>query len=196
MKVLVVSDVPDKKYWDYYKDGDLDRFDLILSAGDLSPHYLSFLVTLANCPVFYVPGNHDDCYEDTPPEGCTCIDGKIVTFNGIRIMGLGGSRRYKPGKYQYTEQEMMKRIRRMRRTLKRNKGFDILLTHSPSRHLGDGDDIPHHGFWCFRTLLEKYNPRFHLYGHQHLNYGRGTSREMTYCNTTLINVTKSYELDI
>ena len=80
MKLLVLSDELDKKYWDYYKDGDLDQFDLILSAGDLPPQYLSYIVTFARCPVFYIHGNHDDCYEERPPEGCICIDGKIVNY--------------------------------------------------------------------------------------------------------------------
>lgn len=196
MKILIVSDVPDKKYWDYFRPGDLDRFDLILSAGDLNPHYLSFLVTFARCPLFYVHGNHDDCYKDIPPEGCVCIDGDIVEYNGIRIMGLGGSMRYKPGVNQYTEEEMAKRIKKMKKKITKNKGFDILLTHSPSLGLGDGEDHVHKGFACFKTLIEQNAPAYHFYGHQHLNYGRGGVREMKYGNTVLINATKSIEIDV
>lgn len=196
MKVLVVSDVPDKKYWDYYKDGVLDSYDLILSAGDLPPQYLSFMVTFARCPVFYVHGNHDDCYADTPPDGCKCIDGDIINFKGVRIMGLGGSARYKPGENQYTEKEMTKRIKKMRRKLRKSRGFDILLTHSPSRGLGDGDDHVHQGFKCFIDLLEEYKPKYHFYGHQHLNYGQGLKRETKYNDTILINATKSVEVEV
>ena len=35
------------------------EYDLILSCGDLSARYLSFLVTMARCPLLYVHGNHD-----------------------------------------------------------------------------------------------------------------------------------------
>lgn len=196
MKLLIVSDIPDKKYWDFYQPGDLDKFDLILSAGDLPPQYLSFLVTLARCPVFYVHGNHDDCYRDTPPEGCVCIDGKIVEFNGIRILGLGGSARYKQGVNQYTEKEMSKRIHGMRRKITRMGGFDILITHSPAVGLGDGSDHVHRGFECFKNLLDEYRPRYHFFGHQHMNYGRPRARELQYGDTLLINVTKSYEIEV
>ena len=48
---------------------------------------------------------------------------------------------------------MAKRIRKLRYQLWRNRGFDILLTHSPMRHLGDMEDLPHTGFECFRPLL-------------------------------------------
>ena len=38
--------------------------------GDLPASYLTFLVTMANRPLFYVHGNHDVRYENQPPEGC------------------------------------------------------------------------------------------------------------------------------
>ena len=33
--------------------------DAIISCGDLPASYLTFLVTMANRPLFYVHGNHD-----------------------------------------------------------------------------------------------------------------------------------------
>ena len=111
MKILAVADEESKYLWDYYEEGKLEGIDLILSAGDLNPKYLSFLVTLATVPVLYVHGNHDDKYEQDPPEGCTCIEDKIFVYNGVRILGLGGSMRYRPGKHQYTDREMARRVR-------------------------------------------------------------------------------------
>ena len=35
MKILAISDIESKAYWDFYRPGMLDEFDLILSAGDL-----------------------------------------------------------------------------------------------------------------------------------------------------------------
>ena len=113
MKLLLVVDEEDKYLWDYYRPGRLAGYDLILSAGDLKAEYLSFLVTMANRPLLYVPGNHDGRYEQKPPEGCDCIDGKLVTVKGLRILGLGGCLQYHPGPYQYTEREMRLRIRRL-----------------------------------------------------------------------------------
>ena len=198
MKVLVVSDVPDKKYWDYYKEGDLDEFELIISCGDLPPQYLSFLVTLSKCPVFYVHGNHDDVYKDNPPLGCECIDGKIKEYNGIRFLGFGGSLRYKPGINQYSESQMKRRVKHLHHSLRKHKGFDVLVTHAPARELGDGEDHVHRGFWCFRKLLDDYSPKYYFFGHQHLNYGRGLKRQFEYNDTILINATGSVtvELDI
>ena len=93
MKILVLADQESLYLWDYFDKSKLQGIDLILSCGDLHPHYLSFLATFFQGPVLYVRGNHDDCYENTPPDGCTCIDGKLYEYEGIRILGLGGSMR-------------------------------------------------------------------------------------------------------
>ena len=90
MKLLVISDAPDPGLWDYFSREKLQGADAILSCGDLPAAYLSFLVTMANRPLFYVHGNHDVRYEQQPPEGCECIDGRVVEFKGWRILGLGG----------------------------------------------------------------------------------------------------------
>ena len=73
MKILVLSDEPSKWLYDFYEEGRLAEYDLILSCGDLPANYLSFLVTFSKAPLLYVTGNHDH-YDKRPPEGCICID--------------------------------------------------------------------------------------------------------------------------
>ena len=167
MNVLVIADEEAPSLWDYFRPEKLKDVDLILSCGDLNPKYLSFLATFCKGPVLYVHGNHDDRYEKTPPEGCICIEDKIYEYKGIRIMGLGGSIRYKKGKNQYTQKEMNHRINKMWLSIKKNRGFDILLTHSPAAGIGDGPDEPHKGFEGFNYLLEKYKPKYFIHGHIH-----------------------------
>ena len=82
MKILLVADIESKYYWDFFEKSKLEGIDLIISCGDLAPQYLSFLATYAKCPVLYVHGNHDACYEDTPPDGCICIDGDVFNVSG------------------------------------------------------------------------------------------------------------------
>ena len=122
MRVLTVSDVESKYYYDYYVPGRLIGFDLILSCGDLRREYLEFLVTMANRPLLYVHGNHDERFDQAPPEGCICIDDMIYVHQGVRILGLGGSHRYRDGKYMYTEAQMRRRIRRLRFQLLKHGG--------------------------------------------------------------------------
>ena len=196
MKVLAIADEESKLLWDYFDKSYLEGIDLILSCGDLKPQYLSFLASFTHVPILYVHGNHDERYDTVPPEGCICIEDQIYVHEGVRILGLGGSMRYKPGKNQYTESEMRRRVRRMWWKLWRNRGFDILLTHSPAYQLNDDNDLPHRGFEAFRNLMDKYKPAYFVHGHVHLNYGRKFPRLSVYNETQVINAYEKYIFDI
>ena len=187
MRILAVADIEAKYYYDYYTPGKLDEFDLILACGDLRREYLEFLATLARCPLVYVRGNHDDRFHETPPEGCICAEDRIVVANGVRILGLGGSYRYRDGRNMYTEREMRRRVQRLQLQLWRNKGFDVLLTHAPARHMGDLDTLPHQGFSCFAELLGRYEPRFFVHGHVHRDSGANIPQRTEHGGTTIIN---------
>lgn len=195
MKILLVSDEEDKYLWDFYRPGRLKGIDLILSAGDLKAEYLSFLVTMANRPLLYVHGNHDGGYAQRPPEGCQCIDGKLVTVGGLRILGLGGSALYNGGPHQYTERQMRWRIHRLRLKLALTGGVDIVLTHAPVRGFGDEDNMTHRGFEAFLPLLDQYQPRYLVHGHIHQRYGANRPRCYQYNETTIVNATGRYILE-
>lgn len=194
-RILLISDETFGPYYKNWRKGTFDGIDLIISCGDLPSYYLSFIATVFHGPVLYVPGNHDSGYEHKPPLGCINIDEQIYTWKGLRFLGLGGSYRYKPGPYQYTEREMKKRIHRLWWKLKRNRGFDILVTHSPAGGIHDGEDLCHKGFVCLRELIIKYNPSYFFHGHVHLNYGL-RPRTSVFENTTIVNAYDHYILEI
>jgi predicted phosphodiesterase len=196
VKILTVSDEECPFLWDYYVPGRLDGYDLILSCGDLSSKYLSFLVTMAKCPVLYVHGNHDTGYRNNPPEGCDCIDDALVVYNGVRILGLGGCRKYHPGAHQYTEKQMRRRIFRMMWQIRKLGGVDIVVTHAPPEGLGDDDDPAHWGFAAFREFLDRYHPAYFVHGHVHMTYGHNMPRVRDYNGTTLINAYERYTLEL
>lgn len=194
MKLLIVSDQESKYLYDHFDKEKFSNVDLIISCGDLKPAYLSYLVTMINAPLFYVHGNHDDHYIKTPPEGCESIDGKLVVFNGVRILGLGGSRKYREGLHQYSERQMKLKIAKLYPQLLVHKGIDILVTHAPALGLGDGKDLIHMGFPQFNKLLTHYEPKYHFHGHQHLNYGHN-ERIHHLGSTTIINGFGYYLID-
>ena len=179
MRILAIADHESKSLWDFFDKSKLEGIDLIISCGDLDPRYLSFLVTLSSVPV----------------EGCICIEDTIYVHEGVRILGLGGCRRYKPGPHMYTEKEMRRRVRKLWFQLFRKKGFDILVTHAPAYELNDGEDLPHRGFYVFRELMEKYRPRYFLHGHVHMTYGRKHKRYDRYMDTHVINVYEKCEIE-
>ncbi len=195
MRILALADEESKYYWDYFEKQKLDNIDLIISCGDLAPQYLSFLATYAKVPVIYVHGNHDGCYEETPPDGCISIEDDIYIYRGVRILGLGGSMKYNYTGYQYTEKEMRSRVRKLWFKLWRRKGFDILVTHSAAYKINDAEDLPHRGFMCFVELLEKYHPKLFIHGHVHKTYGRNFKRESEYKGTRIVNAYERYIIE-
>lgn len=196
MRILALSDRECPGLWDYLDRRRLEGVDLILSCGDLKPQYLSFIVTFAHAPVLYVHGNHDDRYSLAPPEGCICVEDKLYTYRGVRILGLGGSVRYKPeGRHQYTQRQMDRRVLRRKLDLFRQGGFDILLTHAPALGLNDGEDPCHTGFGAFNRLMEQYKPRYFVHGHVHMNYGQDIPRLSSCGDTRVINAYESYAFE-
>ena len=196
MKILCIADEELTIFWDSYVPGRLKEYDLILSSGDLKAAYLSFIVTMARAPLMYVHGNHDTGYAVTEPEGCDSIDGQMVEYRGLRILGLGGCLWYRPGAHQYSEKEMRKRIWKLRWQIAKYGGVDIIVTHAPPRGVGDGEDRAHQGFESFLELMDTYRPRYLLHGHVHLSYGRDRTREREYHDTKVINVCEKYVLEI
>lgn len=196
MKILTLSDQECPALYDYYTPGRLEDYDLIISCGDLNAKYLSFIVTMSRVPLMYVHGNHDTGYSRISPEGCDCIEDDLVVYNGLRILGLGGCRKYHDGLHQYTEKQMRKRIRKLRWKLWRHKGVDIVVTHAPPMGVGDSDDPAHQGFEAFLQLIDKYHPKYLLHGHVHLNYGMDQTRVREYNGTKVINTCQRYDLVI
>ena len=168
MKILVVSDIESKFIWDYFDPERFRDVKMIISCGDLSARYLSFLVTMIPCPLFYVPGNHDKKYEREPPEGCVNIDGRVIEYKGVRMMGLGGCKSPHPCLYEYSVEQMWRRVKRLEPQIRRSKGIDLFITHAPALGLGDGPDLFHEGFQSFRYIDDVYKPAIHFYGHRHL----------------------------
>jgi Icc-related predicted phosphoesterase len=145
--------------------------NLVLGCGDLPASYLEYVLTALNVPLAYVPGNHDADLMQVP--GGVGVDDRLVKLAGVRVLGLGGSVRYKPnGRHQYTEAEMNARvmrklIRMLPSILLGRSAFDILLTHSPARGVHDGPDPAHQGFRAFRRLLAWGKPSLMVHGHTH-----------------------------
>lgn len=199
MRILAIADEESKALWDHYRPERLEGVDLIISCGDLSADYLEFLVTMGNCPLLYVRGNHDSQYEMHPPEGCICIEDRVFDFHGLRILGLGGSQRYRQdARDMYTEKEMRRRIRKVTPDILIRNGFDLLVTHAPAAGFGDIEDLPHRGFSCFGELLDRYHPGYMLHGHVHKSYaaGRFSRRIIHPSGTQIINACGYFILDV
>jgi Icc-related predicted phosphoesterase len=173
VKVLALSDRVVDFVYSVNVVKHFDGVELIVGCGDLPVEYLEFVVSMYNIPLVYVPGNHDNDNFSVP--GGESVDGKLVEVAGLRIMGLGGSPRYKPkGKHQYTEYQMRLRVWRLLFRAIARKGLsggqiDLLVTHSPPLGIHDSQDVAHTGFASFHSLIGYARPKWMLHGHSHVN---------------------------
>lgn len=187
-RILAVADEIDEALY----GGKLARLrpDLIVSSGDLPFEYLENLVSRADVPLVFVPGNHDPDLRtsESPwtalrrqvpsigPLGADNADGRVIDAAGIRIAGLGGSIRYNRGPNQYTQAQMRFRGLRLglRIRLKPKRGgskLDVLLTHAPPFGWSLSQDVAHTGFIAFHQLVSDLAPKVLIHGHVH-PYGR------------------------
>lgn len=196
MRILAVSDTEEAWLSTYFDRDRLAGVDLIVSCGDLSATYLENLVTIANAPLAYVPGNHDTSFEHHAPQGCVSLEGRIRSCRGLRLMGLGGSVAYNDRVYGFSETEMTRRAMRMALIGHAAGGADVLVTHAPVRGYGDLDDLPHRGFEAFNVVLDTLKPALMLHGHVHMEYGRIEREHVHPSGTRIINVCGHQFIDI
>jgi len=197
MKILSVSDTVVKKLLEPLEGKPFIKdVDLILSCGDLPPEYLSSLKELYNTPLYYVLGNHDIRYKESPPAGCVHIDGRIMEIGAIKITGFSGSRWYNGNINQYTEKQMGRFIKKMRFSLWRQKGIDLVISHAPPRFINDAEDPCHRGFRVFRPFIDKYKPRHFIHGHIHSLFENDSKRVTQVNETSVINTYGYHVLEI
>src|SRR5487761_1595397 len=211
MRILAIADEVDEAL---YTD-KLARFrpDLVVSCGDLPFDYLEYVVSRLDVPLVFVPGTHDPevrsadptwapLRAESPqpgPQGCENADGRVVVAAGLRIAGLGGSMRYKPGPNQYTDAEMRWRALSLEVRIRLNparyaRKEDVLLTHAPPVGWGPSDDLAHRGFTAFARLVKDLTPKLMIHGHVH-PFGRAP-QERRLGGTQVINAVPLRLIDL
>ena len=219
MKILCVADETDSLVYSSVVKSIYGDCDFVISAGDLPLRYYDYIMTILGKDLYYVYGNHnleqfrermlkEYIYSQMgqrtnliPHSGGDLVDGKCIydKKRDLIIMGLGGSMLYNYGMSQYSEKQMPWRIRKLIPRLLYNKKrygryVDILITHAPVAGMGDGVDICHKGFECFKWFIERFSPRYLLHGHVHL-FDENANRMYNYGDTTIINIYKSFIID-
>lgn len=207
MKILTLSDVVDDRV---YSPAIRDRFgdvDLVVSCGDLPFEYLEYVVTMLGKPLFFVLGNHaqaliraHDGSIKTEPEGCVNLHRRLVVYKGLRLAGLEGSMRYRPGDHQFTQLQMYMLAARMASKLwshrvRTGHGLDILVTHAAPKGIHDAEDLCHQGFDAFLWLMDTFKPRYLIHGHIHL-YRQDAPRVTRYGDTLVVNTYGYQVIDI
>ncbi len=210
MKLLCVSDQIDPLVYSLSMKERFKDIGMVLSAGDLPPEYLGFIVSFLNKPLLYVEGNHHAAAErktsvfeqaraiseevtETSEEftGAVDVGGRVRREEGLIVAGLPGCMRYNRGPSQYSDLQMwLKALALVPRFLvnrmTRGRYVDVILTHAPPFGIHDKPDLCHRGFKAFLWLMRAFKPRFLVHGHVHL-YDLNDVRLSRYGSTTVVN---------
>jgi|SRR5688572_29489104 len=205
LTVLAVSDLVEAHVYQPSVAEWLGPIDLIVSCGDLPPHYLNFLADAFNVCLYHVLGNHCFGVHDKAENrithdymGATDLHGRLDSHTKygsnepLLMAGMEGSPLYNYGPHQYTEAEMERKLVKLMPSLLRakvTKGryLDVFVAHSPPRGIHDLPDRAHKGFRSFLPFLKRFHPTLMLHGHTH-RYNPIQPTRTQYGATTIINV--------
>ncbi|HRA47511.1 MAG TPA: metallophosphoesterase [Thermomicrobiales bacterium] len=202
IRILAVSDQIDPRIHSASLRERMSDIDLVFGCGDVPARYLEFLADALDRPVYFVLGNHVEelvrkGLEGTryEPMGCIDLGGKTCRDErtGLLLAGFPGSPRYSRDRdQQYSNREIWSMMIRMTPRLLLNRirygrALDVLVTHSPPRHVNDREDVPHRGFPALRTFLCWFKPAIQVHGHIHI-YDRGEVVETPFHDSIVINV--------
>lgn len=190
MKILIVSDVESELLLNHFDENCFDDVDVILGAGDLHYSYLQAVKRNIKKDLFFVKGNHDQF--KTRLFDSEFIEWRCIECNGVRILGIG-CMTYRG--HILSEKQMSIRLALLNKKIKKSGGVDIVVSHFPLYGLGDGIDESHKGYFVLKEFVEKVSPKYFIYGHNHLSYGRN-DRITHFKDTVLINAYEKYVLTI
>lgn len=151
--------------------------DAVIVSGDLSP-FMSIetakeileILSEANKPIFYVPGNMDDpkLGEGVKVEKTECIHKKAARFKDLEIIGVGGGL-IGPFKtpFEYTEDDFRKILNEISREIHSDR--TVLVTHNPPYNTS-ADKLTwgeHIGSVSIRQFIKEEQPLVNICGHIH-----------------------------
>jgi hypothetical protein len=204
-RILAIADAVSPVIYSSNFPGNLPPFDLFLSAGDVPGDTLEFVATKARTTPLYVLGNHGDGFirdQDTDelrlPGGCVNVHLKLVEVDGVVVLGVEGSARYRDGPQQYSEREYAAMLGRLAPKLwlsrkRRGRAVDVLLTHAPPLGPNAGEDFPHRGVPAFNAFHRRWRPLVHVHGHVHLS---GGTSARSYVSPEGVTVVNAYEFTL
>ena len=206
MRILAIADAVSPLVYSERFPNNLPPFDLVLSAGDMPGHVLEFIATKLRTPPVYVIGNHGNAWmraSDDPdvvrlPGGCVNAHRRVVRVQGVRVAGVEGSARYRPGPHQYSAFAMHRHVLALTPQLlvgrwRGQPSAEVLLTHAPPVGPHEGADYPHRGVAAFNAFHRRWRPLLHVHGHVHLS---GVNAPRCYVSPEGVLVVNAFEFTI
>ena len=174
IKILIITDTHNTLKEDEFKTFVLNHnnYDICLLLGDFGYNDLPIILKYVDKNRIYsLLGNHD--YDYIKEYNLNNLNGNIINVNGIKLLGIQGSFKYKPVDFPSFSQKGSIDF------LKDKDAVDILVSHDTKFNSNSERDPAHQGLFGITYFLFKNKVPYHIHGHIHNPY-----------KSTMINGTK------
>lgn len=157
-----------------------NNYDICLLLGDHSSEDVKIVLKYVKREKIYaLLGNHDNDY--ITQFDLNNLNGNVIEINGIKLLGIQGSYRYKPGDFpSFSQEESLEFLEGMPK-------IDILVCHDSPFELSQRNDVAHQGLFGITYYLYKNKVPYCIHGHLHTKY----SKQMS--NGTVVNCYYMYD---
>lgn len=141
------------------------EYDLCLLLGDHSNNDIEKIIKyIPKEKIYALLGNHDYNYIDN--YGFNNLNGNIFEVNGVKIMGIQGSFKYKPVDFpSFTQEESIK-------FLKDKESVDVLFSHDGPFDDDMINNPAHQGMFGITYYLYKNKVKYNIHGHLHEEFNK------------------------
>jgi predicted phosphodiesterase len=141
------------------------EYDICLLLGDHSKYDIETILEFVdNDKIYCLLGNHDSNYIEEFK--LKSLHGKVIEVNGVKLLGIGGSYRYKDEEFpSLTQKESIE-------LLNDHDKVDILVSHDSTFNSNMKGYPAHQGLFGITYYLFKNKVPYHIHGHLHDPYRR------------------------
>lgn len=164
VSLLIISDthgtLNENSFRNYLKN---KYYDVCIMLGDHYNRDIEIIVrNIDKSKLYGIKGNHD--YDYLQDYDIPNINGQIININGIKILGMEGSFKYKPVDFpSFTHDESIA-------FLENKEKVDILVTHDKKFDPEKLRDPAHQGLIGITNYIYKNRVPIHIHGHIHEPY--------------------------
>ncbi len=140
-------------------------FDACLLLGDHSDNDIKKVLNhISKDRIYAILGNHDVNY--IANYNLNNLNGQIIDINGVRLLGIQGSFKYKPIDFpSFTQEESIK-------FLNDKESVDILISHDGPFDDNMINDPAHQGLFGITYYLFKNKIKYNIHGHLHNEFDK------------------------
>lgn len=164
VSLLIISDthgtLNENSFRNYLKN---KYYDVCIMLGDHYNRDIEIIVrNIDKSKLYGIKGNHD--YDYLQDYDIPNINGQIININGIKILGMEGSFKYKPVDFpSFIHDESIA-------FLENKEKVDILVTHDKKFDPEKLRDPAHQGLIGITNYIYKNRVPIHIHGHIHKPY--------------------------